>query len=131
MKHTLTSNRNFGYLIASFFLILAIYVFFKSGSSILIVLFFLSSLFFLGLSIAKPHLLSSLNKAWFLLGQFLGRVMSPIVLGVIFFLLITPLGLIANLFGRDELRLRRKSCSTYWTQPLDSSPDAESFKDQF
>lgn len=131
MKHTLPSNRNFGYLFASFFLIITIYGFLKSGFSIFILLYLLCSLFFLGVSISKPHLLSSLNKAWFLLGQFLGRVMSPIILGIIFFLLITPLGLITSLFGRDELRLKRKSCSTYWTQPLDSSSDTESFKDQF
>lgn len=131
MKHTLPSNRNFGYLLASFFLIMAIYGFLKSGLSVLISFYFLCSLFFLGVSISKPHLLSSLNKAWFLLGQFLGRFMSPIILGVIFFLLITPLGLIAKLLGRDELRLRRTTCSTYWNQPLDSSSNAESFKDQF
>ena len=66
-----------------------------------------------------------------MLGLALGKVVSPIVLGIIFFGLITPIALIARLMGRDELKLRRPKKSTYWSEPISSSSDVDSFKNQF
>jgi len=76
-------------------------------------------------------LLTPLNKAWFLLGHALGKVVNPIILGIIFFGLLTPIALIARLFGRDELKLRRSDSKTYWIKPTDTNTDSESFKNQF
>ena len=66
-----------------------------------------------------------------MLGLALGKVVSPLVLGIIFFGLITPIALIARLIGRDELKLKRPNKSTYWSEPIGSNSDADSFKNQF
>ena len=79
----------------------------------------------------KVYQLTWLNKAWFMLGLALGKLVSPIVLGVIFFGLITPIGLIARLMDRDELKLKRPKKSSYWSEPIGSNSDADSFKNQF
>ena len=80
---------------------------------------------------AAPKLLAPFNRAWFALGQLMGRVVSPIVLGAIFFLILTPVALIMRLFGRDELRLKRKASDSYWVDRHHDTPAAESFKNQF
>lgn len=81
-----------------------------------------------------PILLSPLNKAWMLLGHLLGKIISPIVLGVIFFLIITPVAFVGRLMGRDELRLKRqalRSQPTYWIDRKSPSPKGDSFHNQF
>ena len=86
---------------------------------------------FLIISFFYQALLTPLNKAWFMLGLALGKVVSPIVLGIIFFGLITPIALIAKLMGRDELKLKRPKKISYWSEPIGSNSDADSFKNQF
>lgn len=83
------------------------------------------------ISILSPQILGPLNKVWFYLGQFLGKIVSPIVLGIIFFGILTPVGLVTRLFGRDELRLKRSKKDTYWVDRSPPGPQAESFKNQF
>jgi hypothetical protein len=81
-----------------------------------------------------PSLLSPLNKSWMLFGHLLGKIISPIVLGAIFFLIITPVALISLVLGRDELRLKRQalsSKSTYWVDRKSPSPKGDSFHNQF
>lgn len=82
-------------------------------------------------SLLRPGLLAPLNRGWFALGLLLGRVMSPIVLGVIFFLVITPVALVTRLSGRDVLKLRRTGISTYWVARDPPGPEPESFRHQF
>ena len=53
-----------------------------------------------------PQILSPLNRLWFCLGLLLGKIVSPIVLALIFFVLITPVSLVTRLFGRDELKMK-------------------------
>jgi hypothetical protein len=65
------------------------------------------------------------------LGALMGRVVSPLVLGTIFFLLITPISMLARLFGRDELRLKKIDTSSYWIARAPPGPDGDSFKNQF
>jgi hypothetical protein len=66
-----------------------------------------------------------------MLGQGLGKVVSPIVLGIIFFGLLTPIAFFAKLAGRDELKLLRPKSDSYWVAPIGSNSDSESFKNQF
>ena len=66
------------------------------------------------LTLAAPSALAPLNRAWFALGQLLGSVMSPVVLGVIFFGLLTPIACVSRFLGRDELRLKRRTIPSYW-----------------
>ena len=132
IMHTpLPSNKKFGLLFAAIFLALALYANSKNATSLIIGLLLLTSGFFLMSSFFYQVLLTPLNKAWFMLGLALGKVVSPIVLGIIFFGLITPIALIAKLIGRDELKLKRPKKSSYWSEPIGSNSDADSFKNQF
>src|SRR5688572_4917345 len=78
-----------------------------------------------------PGILAPLNKAWFHLGQLLGRIVSPIVLSTLFFGLLTPIALIARVFGRDELRLKRQAVDSYWRSRTPPGPTGDTFKNQF
>ena len=131
MNSKLPSNKKFGGLFFLIVSIIAIRDYFALGLSFnFVLLVLIASLFGLA-SILNSKILTPLNRAWFLLGQFLGKIVSPIVLGTIFFLLITPIGLIGKLFGRDELKLKKQLCETYWTDPVGSTSDSASFKNQF
>ncbi len=127
------SERSFGFLFAVIFVLLASYGWLLKqwGQAILFGLVGVAACF--GFSaILAPRLLAPLNRAWFQLGQLLGKVVSPIVLGAIFFLLLTPVALVTRAFGRDELRLKRKADQeSYWIDRVPSGPKPESFKNQF
>ena len=131
MNAPLPSNKKFGLLFFGVFFALALFAYSKNEASLIIALLLFLSGFFLISSFFYQGLLSPLNKAWFMLGLALGKVVSPIVLGIIFFGLITPIALIARLIGRDELKLKRPKKSSYWSEPIGSNSDADSFKNQF
>lgn len=131
MNAPLPSNKKFGLLFFGVFFALALYAYSKNEATAIIGLLLLLSSVFLISSFFYQGLLSPLNKAWFMMGLALGKIMSPIVLGIIFFGLITPIALIARLLGRDELKLKRPKKSTYWSEPIGSNSDADSFKNQF
>jgi hypothetical protein len=131
MTPQLPSNKKFGLLFLCICLAFSLYAYSKNEARLTIGLLLLLSSFFLITSFFYQTLLTPLNKAWFMLGLALGKVVSPIVLGIIFFGLITPIALIARLMGRDELKLRRPKKSTYWSEPISSSSDVDSFKNQF
>jgi hypothetical protein len=131
MTPQLPSNKKFGLLFLCICFSFFLYAYSKNEARLTIGLLLLLSSFFLITSFFYQTLLTPLNKAWFMLGLALGKVVSPIVLGIIFFGLITPIALIARLMGRDELKLRRPKKSTYWSEPISSSSDVDSFKNQF
>jgi hypothetical protein len=90
------------------------------------------ALAFLLVSAAAPHWLAPLNHAWFLLGKALHAVVSPVVMGAIFFLVLTPIGLLRRLRGRDLLGLRfSPEAQTYWMARNPPGPDPETLKRQF
>lgn len=126
-----STNKNFGLLFSVVFLAFSLYTYIKHEATLLSITLLLVSAFFLLSSFFFQTLLSPLNKAWFLLGIGLGKLVSPVVLGIIFFGLITPIALIARLLGRDELKLKRPKKSSYWSEPIGSNLDADSFKNQF
>ena len=78
-----------------------------------------------------PKLLFPFTKYWFLLGDLMGKIVSPLVLGVIFYLLITPTGLLGRLFGRDELRLKKSTAPSYWIKREPQTQRTDPFKNQF
>lgn len=131
MNTPLPSNKKFGLLFTVVFLALALYAYFRHGFSITVLFLLLVGLFFLIAGWFDSTLLTPFNKAWFLLGLVLGKVVSPIVLGIIFFVLITPVALILKIIGRDELKLHKSTSKTYWVEPIGSNSDSESFKNQF
>jgi hypothetical protein len=131
MTPQLPSNQKFGLLFTAIFFVFSVYAYIKHESILAVSIFLLIGIFFLVASFFYQDLLSPLNKAWFMLGLALGKVVSPIVLGIIFFGLLTPISLIAKLMGRDELKLKRPEIKSYWVEPIGANSDAESFKNQF
>ena len=103
-KIKLPTNRNFGIVFSIVFLIIALWPLLKQNDIRLWSLFISGIFFVLGLFSSK--LLSPLNKIWFKFGMFLGSFIAPIVMGVVFFLVVTPTGLIMKLFRKDLLNLK-------------------------
>ncbi len=128
----LPSNTRFGWFLTSVLTIAGIYCYLMlPGSSSIGLGLIVAALIAALLTVFKSKLLTPFNKLWFLLGELLGKIISPVVLGVIFFLIITPTALIGRLLGRDELRLKRKSQSSYWIDRKSPSPRGDSFNNQF
>jgi hypothetical protein len=128
----LPSNIRFGWFLTSVLLIVALFCYFglAEGTSLGVGLF-IAALISGFLTVLKPTVLSLFNRAWFLLGELLGKIISPLVLGAIFFLIITPTALIGRALGRDELRLKRKAKTSYWIDRKSASPRGDSFNNQF
>ncbi|MEO6185333.1 MAG: SxtJ family membrane protein [Steroidobacteraceae bacterium] len=129
-KPALPSNARFGALFAGVFAAAAAYKFWRGSLPAAAVLGLVAASFAI-LSLARPALLTPLNKVWFAFGQLLNRVVSPVVLGILFFLIITPVALIGRLFGRDPLRMRKRAIPSYWITRDPSGPARDSFKHQF
>jgi hypothetical protein len=122
------SNRKFGWLFAAIFAVVFVY-FHHHHSTLQAIFALLLSGFFALVTIFLPSVLSPLNKAWFDLSLFLGKVVSPVTLSIIFFVLIAPVALVTRWFGRDILLLRKRQVSSYW---VDKDPiEPNSFKNQF
>jgi len=125
----LPSNKKFGFFFTFVFAILAFYflfidsIFWAQALAVLAVLFLL-------ITVIIPQVLLPLNKLWMRLGLLLGMIVSPIVLGIIFFGLVTPYGMVMRLFGRDELRLKFTKKSSHWISRSESIK-SDSFKNQF
>lgn len=126
----LPSNRKFGFFFAVIFA--AVFIYFYDGSIGLVEIVFgsLTVLTFF-VAVVFPKALLPFNRLWMYIGYFLGRIISPIILGTIFFGLITPMGVIMRLFGRDELRLKLVNRDTHWKKREPIGPEPPSFKNQF
>jgi hypothetical protein len=125
----LPPNRQFGLFFSVVFALVGFYLLWQGQLLWPLALFFVASLLFF-LALVLPKALTPLNRGWLQLGLLLGRIISPLVIGLLFFLLITPVALLTRLFGRDALRLKKQQVDSYWLQR--ESPDpADSFKNQF
>ena len=126
----LPSNRRFGFLFSFIFLAIGIYFLYSQTSKVGLSFVVLS--FFIGIvSIYKEDLLLPFNKVWMRFGFTLGLIISPIILGILFFILLTPVALITRSLGRDELRLKRVGGHTYWRQRNMNRSIKDSFRYQF
>ncbi|WP_341891912.1 SxtJ family membrane protein [Variovorax sp. YR752] len=125
-------DRSFGVLFTAVFALLAAWAGWRHGAMLAAGLLAAVSLLFGLASAWRPALLGPLNRAWMALGHLLGRLVSPVVLGVLFYGVVTPVALVQRLAGRDELRLRlRRDQPTHW-QPRDPpGPGGDSFGNQF
>ena len=110
------SNRSFGFLFFIVFLAISLWPLKSQGD--LRLWAFILSLIFLVLGVLNSKFLNPLNKLWYKFGIFLGSIISPIVMGIVFFIVVTPIGLIMRFFGKDVLRINKnkknKLVSTYW-----------------
>ena len=114
----LPSNRNFGIVFFVVFLIISFYPSIYDGDitrwSLVV------SIIFLILGLINSKILTPLNRLWFKFGIFLGRIISPIIMALIFFLVVTPIGLIMRLLRKDLLNLRyNKKSKSYWIEKND------------
>ena len=111
----ISSNRSFGLVFFVVFLLIAVHP--LTNSEEIRIWSIIVSFIFLILGLLKSKFLSPLNILWFKFGVFLGKIVSPIIMGVIFFLVVTPIGLLMRLFGKDVLNLKlKKKKRTYWIE---------------
>ena len=120
------SNRSFGIVFFVFFLIIAIYPLINDGELRLWSLFI--SIVFLFLGLVNSKILNPFNKLWFKFGIFLGKIISPLVMGIIFFLVVTPIGLLMRLLNKDLLNLRFNNNGSYW---IEKTEPKSKMKNQF
>ena len=120
------SNRSFGIVFFVVFLLLALYPLLNNQDIRLWSL--IISLIFLILGLANSKILTPLNKLWFKFGIFLGKIISPLVMGIVFFLVVTPIGLIMRLLGKDVLNLKYNKSKSYW---IEKSGPKSKMKNQF
>lgn len=125
------TERSFGTLFAVVIALIAGYAASKGWQLAFVVGLSVAAAAFALAALLAPRTLAPLNRLWFRLGILLGTIVSPIVLGAMFFLIITPVGVITRLFGRDALRLHKRTTTTYWIARNPVGPEPESFKNQF
>ena len=120
------SNKSFGVVFFLVFLLISLYPLINDGN--LRIWSFVISIIFLILGILNSKILSPLNKIWFKFGLLLGKIISPIVMSIIFFIVVTPTGLILRLFKKDVLNLKFNNNNTYW---IEKSGPKSKMKNQF
>tara|TARA_Y100000591_G_C21774761_1_gene667599 strand:+ start:328 stop:705 length:378 start_codon:yes stop_codon:yes gene_type:complete len=106
------NNKSFGILFFIVFLLIAIWPVINSGSIRIWPLAI--SLVFLVLGIMNSTILSPLKIGWIKLGEILGKIIAPVVMGFIYFLIITPIGILMRLLGKDLLKLKYNKNQSYW-----------------
>jgi hypothetical protein len=111
-KIKISSNKSFGIVFFILFFLISLYPLLNNESIRIWAL--VISLLFLILGILNSTILTPLNLIWFKFGIFLGKIISPLVMGIIFFLVVTPIGLILRLCGKDVLNLKKNKKETYW-----------------
>ena len=126
----LPSNKKFGSFFTAVFSALGLYFYF-SGSIIFCYVMLGSAILFFCITIVNADLLHPLNALWMKLGFLLGAIVSPIVLGLIFFGIFTPISLLTKMFGRDELRLKTNSRISHWKERSSHELPTDRFKQQF
>lgn len=124
------SNRAFGLVFAAVFAILAIWPLLRHGEAIRWQAL-LPAFVFLGLALFAEERLAPLNRVWFKLGLALHGVVSPLIMGALFFCVVTPMGMVLRAMGADLLRLRRSSEESYWIRREPPGPAAGSLNRQF
>ena len=120
------SNRSFGIVFFIVFFLIATYPLLSKGDVRLWSLFI--SIIFLILGILNSKILSPLNKIWFKFGIFLGKIVSPLVMGLIFFAVVTPIGILMRFLNKDLLNLKFNKNSTYW---IEKNGPKSKMKNQF
>ena len=123
----MSSNRSFGLLFFIVFLAISLWPLISQGD-LRLWAFILALIFFI-LGILNSKFLTPLNKLWMKFGLFLGSIVAPLVMGIVYFMVVTPVGLIMRSLGKDLLRMKKnKSAATYW---IDREKQNDTMKRQF
>ena len=124
MKNIKTSsNKSFGIVFFIVFIIISLYPLVNQEDIRIWSLFI--AFIFLILALLNSKILTPMNKIWTRFGLFLGNFISPIVMGIIFFFVVTPIGLLMRLFGKDVLNLKKNKFSTYWIKKTNQKSSME------
>jgi hypothetical protein len=125
-----SSDRSFGLVFAGAFVVLPLIAWWRGGA-LRLWPFGVAAVFLL-LALARPAWLAPLNRLWTRLGLLISRVTNPIMMGVIFFLVVTPVALLVRLRGKDPLRLERDpAAKSYWILREPPGPLPETMSEQF
>ena len=122
----ISSNRSFGIVFFIVFLLIALYP--LTYNEEIRVWSVIISLIFLVLGLLNSKILTPLNKLWFKFGILLGKIVSPLIMGIIFFLVVTPIGFIMRLLGKDVLNLKFNKNRSYW---IEKNGPKSKMKNQF
>ncbi len=122
----ISSNRSFGVVFFIVFLLIALYPVINNEE--IRVWSLIVSLIFLVLGLLNSKILNPLNQIWFKFGILLGRIISPFIMAIIFFFVVTPIGLIMRTLGKDILNLRYNTKKTYW---IEKTGPKSKMKNQF
>ena len=120
------SNKSFGIVFFLVFLLISLYPLINNES--IRIWSLIISLIFLILGLLNSKFLSPLNKIWFKFGLFLGKIISPIIMIIIFFFVVTPIGFTMRLFGKDVLNLKIRDYKSYW---IEKTGPKSKMKNQF
>jgi len=127
MKSEKINNRSFGVLFFVVFLIIGFYPVFNSGSPN--IYFLILSTPFLILGLLNSKILTPFNKAWIKLGEFLGLIIAPVIMAMVYFVFLTPISFLVRIFGKDLLNIKfNKKKESYW---IDRKKNLGSMKKQF
>ena len=109
------SDKNFGYFLSFILFFATTYsFFFYKNNLVYTLLIFTAAILFI--TLVNPKIIHPLNIIWMYLGFILGKIVSPLVLGLIFYVIITPTAMILNILKRDELKLKTKKLNSYWVK---------------
>ena len=125
-----SSDRVFGLVFAGVFSVVALWPLVQGEAIRLWAM--LVAMAFLALAVAIPRSLSQLNRLWMRLGLLMGRVVSPVAIGIVYYLTVVPTGLIMRALGKDPLRLRfERELPSYWIKREPPGPNPKTMNDQF
>ena len=122
----ISSNRSFGIIFFVVFFLIALYPLIHNEE--IRIWSLIISLIFLILGLINSRILTPLNKLWFKFGILLGKIVSPIIMGIIFFLVVTPIGFIMRILGKDVLNLKFNANKSYW---IEKNGPKSKMKNQF
>lgn len=114
MKSKRATNKSFGIVFFVVFFLIGIWPILEGENSRIwsLVIAFV----FLVLGLFKSKLLTPLNKIWVKFGELLGIIIAPVVMALVFFAVVTPIGIILKIFGKDVLNLNMKKKTSYWIE---------------
>ena len=122
----ISSNRSFGIVFFVVFFLIALYPLIHNEE--IRIWSLIISLIFLILGLINSRTLTPLNKLWFKFGILLGKIVSPVIMGIIFFLVVTPIGLIMKFMRKDLLNLKYNKNKSYW---IEKTGPKSKMKNQF
>ena len=125
-KIKLPSNRSFGLLFFLVFLIISLWPLSYEGEIRIVTL--IISIIFLILGLINSNILKPLNFLWMKFGIFLGTIISPLIIGIIFFIVVTPIGILMKLAKKDLLKLKFNDDNSYW---IEKNGPKSKMKNQF